>query len=109
MQLIETCVGGRRAGLAAPVIIPKEKPEEDRRPKRNHRTSPTYAGEKWGLTIREVEIIEALIRIGQPIVIANILGLSIKTIEAHLRNIRDKVDVYSTYQLIATYVAARYE
>ncbi|RZL40156.1 MAG: hypothetical protein EOP35_01740 [Rubrivivax sp.] len=96
LALTSTCVGGRRAPL--PCELPCELPEP---------IIPAKRGVTWSLTARQTEVIETVIRIGTCIGAASALGLSIKTIEAHMDNARGRVNVDTNYQLIAAYAAAR--
>ena len=83
-----TCVGGRRAG-ATPIPM----------------VDPKATG--LLLTPRERQVIESVIATGYCTRAAESLGMSKKTIERHMMNIRDKNCLESNYQLIAAFVAAQ--
>lgn len=91
LAITSTCVGGRRALLDEP-------PEVALAVKREPPLS---------LTARQREVIEAVVRVGTCIGAASALGLSIKTVEAHMENARGRVSVGTNYQLIAAYVTAQ--
>lgn len=99
LALASTCVGGRRAVPMAPGFAPKKADA--------YAASETLAGKAFRLTKRESQVIDAVIRTGMCVVAANVLGLSVKTIECHMASARAKAGVDTNYQLIAVYVAAQ--
>lgn len=88
LALVSTCVGGRRAGLAAPVLTPP-------------RT------ERLSFTPYEVEAIEAIIKHGTAKKAAAPLGLSPKAVEARIGRAYDRAGVRHIAQLVAVYVTAQ--
>lgn len=91
MHLISTCVGGRRSGITQPIIPPAPRwqvlPEVIHKP-----------------TARQIEAIEMVIRAGDMVRAAEEMGLSKKTMECHMSELRARYEVRTTYQLIAKYV-----
>lgn len=69
---------------------------------------PGFAGRLWGLTRREVESLEAVIVHGRAKIAAEALGLSIKTLEVHMQNVREKVGVNHVAPLVAAYLTAKW-
>jgi DNA-binding NarL/FixJ family response regulator len=94
MHLISTCVGGRRSGITQPIIPPTPRwqvlPEVIHKP-----------------TARQIETIETVIRAGDLVRAAEEMGISIKTMECHMSELRARYEVRTTYQLIAKYVEAK--
>lgn len=69
---------------------------------------PGFAGRLWGLTRREVESLEAVITHGRAKVAADVLGVSIKTLEAHMQSVREKVGANHVAPLVAKYLTAKW-
>ncbi|RZJ12191.1 MAG: hypothetical protein EOP39_04335 [Rubrivivax sp.] len=102
LALTSTCVGGRRAGPQSPILVPPRRP---RLP--SIRPANNAAGRLWGLTARECEVIEAYIAHGLGKVAAPALGISVKTFDAFISRILDRVGAVSSVQLVAFYVTAQ--
>lgn len=103
--LISTCVGGRRAGVTQPTN------HADRRHAAARagmfKPDPGVGGVMWGLTRREVQALEAVIAQGHAKVAAEALGMSIKTLECHMQNVREKSGHRHVAPLVAAYVTAK--
>lgn len=102
LALTATCVGGRRVGPSVPMAASFAPKKADA-----YAAAETQAGKAFRLTKREAQVVDAVIRTGVCVVAANVLGLSVKTIECHMANARTKAGVDTNYQLIAAYVTAQ--
>ncbi len=57
----------------------------------------------WGLTPREMQVIELYIELGTAKHVARHLGISDKTVESHLENTYKKMNVRTTLQAALTF------
>ena len=91
------CVGGRHVGLAgrpaAEILPPKAQPQ----------AAPAQ------LSPAEVRAIEALIRTGTSKAAADLLGISPKTMEAHLFNARSKTGHRNVILLVVAYARQQHQ
>lgn len=93
------CVGGRH--VAAQAITPvKSQPEQAA-------ASALHPAVAWGLSSREQEVIEGYMEDGIAKLVARKLGISTKTVEIHLGNIRVKAGIGRSIALVLAYERMR--
>ena len=59
-----------------------------------------HAAEGWGLTTREEEVLALLLQGSSRADIRDALGISINTVNTHIRNIYEKTGLHSRKELI---------
>ena len=108
LPLTSTCVGGRRSS-----DVQHEQPRNHAHIRHDAQRAGLYkpdtgvGGQLWGLTRREVQVLEAVIEHGLAKVAAGELGLAGKTLECHITRCRQKSGYRHMPQLVAAYVTAK--
>ncbi len=99
LALVSTCVGGRRAGTFQPMSQPPSRPKPE----------PRQTGLPLNLTARQCRVLDAYARLGLGKIVAPELGMTLVAFNKALEVCRQRAGHATSIQLIAAYVAAKYE